>query len=148
MDRSRLTKPRRLSRNKAGKTPTVTSTAVEEQLRTNSWLRIGLAAKDLELRFNSLLCHYKVATFSEAFRALDASKAVGIDGKTKDDYAEDLESNLKDLEIRIHKGTYRPLHRRRAFIPKHNGKLRPIAISSIEDKLVEWVTAKILRIIN
>lgn len=117
------------------------------EMQTNSWLRIGLSAKDTEKQFCNLLCHFTVANFREAFRALDGNKAIGIDGRTKSEYAKNRESNLEDLVSRIHKGTYRPLPKRRAFIPKANGEMRPIAISSFEDKMVEWVCAKILSLL-
>jgi RNA-directed DNA polymerase len=78
---------------------------------------------------------------------LDGSKARGVDGKTKRQYGEDLESNLADLLQRLHRGTYRPQPKRGILIPKANGKMRPIAISSFEDKLVEWVVGRILSLV-
>ena len=80
----------------------------------------------------------------QAFQALDGTKAVGIDGISKQQYAEDLDNNLKDLETRLHIGTYRPQAKREVLIPKSNGKSRPIAISCFEDKLVEYVLGKTL----
>lgn len=115
-----------------------------KQLQTDSWLRIGLAAKDWDVRFNNLFSHLTVGNLEQAFKALEGSKAVGIDGITKKEYAKNLKANLEELVTRLHKGTYRPMPKRRVFIPKGSGKLRPIAISSFEDKMVEWVTAKIL----
>ncbi|MBF0443434.1 MAG: group II intron reverse transcriptase/maturase [Oligoflexales bacterium] len=97
--------------------------------------------------FNNLLCLYNLENFREAYRALDGTKARGIDGVSKREYGERLEDNLKDLVNRIHKGSYRPQNKLRAFIPKVSGKARPIAISAFEDKLVEWVAAKILNAI-
>jgi RNA-directed DNA polymerase len=114
------------------------------ELETNSWLRISLSAKDLTKKFTNLFCHFTVANLREAFHALDGSKAVGIDGITKRDYAKKLDENLADLMNRLHKGTYRPLPKKGILIPKANGKQRPIAISSLEDKLVEWLLAKLL----
>lgn len=80
----------------------------------------------------------------QAFRVLDGSKAVGIDGISKAEYAKDLDSNLQDLVTRLHVGTYRPQAKREVLIPKAGGKTRPIAISCFEDKLVEWTLGKIL----
>ena len=114
------------------------------ELQTNSWLRIGLSAKDLEKRFNNLFCHYTVENLREAYHALDGSKATGIHGITKSEYGKNLDTNLEDLITRLHLGTYRPLPKRRVHIPKANGKTRPIAISEFEDKLVEWVLGKLL----
>jgi group II intron reverse transcriptase/maturase len=85
-----------------------------------------------------------VENLRQAFKALDGSKAVGIDGISKEQYAKDLEKNLKSLENRLHIGTYRPQAKREVLIPKANGKTRPIAISCFEDKLVEWTLGKIL----
>lgn len=113
-------------------------------LELNSWARIGLSAKNPEIVFNNLFSHIKVENLRQAFRALDGTKAVGIDGISKQQYAKDLDSNLKDLETRLHIGTYRPQAKREVLIPKSNGKSRPIAISCFEDKLVEYVLGKIL----
>lgn len=113
-------------------------------LELNSWARIGLSAKNLELVFNNLFSHINVENLHQAFRALDGSKAVGIDGISKAVYAKDLERNLGDLVTRLHVGTYRPQAKREVLIPKANGKTRPIAISCFEDKLVEWTLGKIL----
>jgi group II intron reverse transcriptase/maturase len=85
-----------------------------------------------------------VENFREAFRSLDGSKAIGIDGITKREYGENLEANLQQLENRIHRGTYRPSAKREVLIPKANGKDRPIAIATFEDKLVEWIVGRIL----
>lgn len=117
---------------------------LELELQRNSWLRIGLLAKHEHFIFNNLLQHFNVENLREAFHALDASKAVGSDGITKHHYGQKLDENLKDLENRIHRQSFRPQPKREVFIPKANGKKRPIAISSFEDKLVEWVLAKIL----
>lgn len=114
------------------------------ELQSNSWLRIGLSAKNTELVFNNLFCHVNMENLREAFHALDGTKAVGIDGITKDQYGRNLDGNLNDLLSRLHKGTYRPLAKRGAEILKANGKMRPLAIASFEDKIVEWVLAKIL----
>ena len=116
----------------------------EFQLRTNRWLRIGLTAKDTEVRFTNLFSHINMETLRSAFQAMDSSKATGIDGRTKSEYGRELDKNLWDLVTRLHKGTYRPQPRRRVLIPKADGKMRPIAISCFEDKLVEWVLAKLL----
>jgi RNA-directed DNA polymerase len=114
------------------------------ELQTNAWLRIGLTAKVLETKFNNLFCHITVTHLREAFHAMDGSKASGVDGMTKADYARNLEGNLVELVNRLHRGTYRPQPKRGTWIPKANGEKRPLAISSFEDKLVEWLIAKLL----
>lgn len=113
-------------------------------LELNSWTRIGLSAKNPEIVFNNLFSHIHVENLRQAFQALDGTKAVGIDGISKAEYARDLDNNLEDLVSRLHIGTYRPQAKREYLIPKANGKTRPIAISCFEDKLVEWTLGKIL----
>jgi group II intron reverse transcriptase/maturase len=114
------------------------------ELQSNSWLRIGLTAKNTELVFNNLFCHFNMDNLRQGFHAQDGSKAVGIDGITKRQYGRNLDGNLTDLLKRLHDGTYRPLPKRGTEIPKANGQMRPLAIASFEDKLVEWVLAKCL----
>jgi RNA-directed DNA polymerase len=113
-------------------------------LELNSWARIGLSAKTPDIVFNNLFSHIHVENLRQAFRALDGSKALGIDGISKAEYAKDLDRNLEDLVSRLHIGTYRPQAKKEILIPKLNGKTRPIAISCFEDKLVEWTLGKIL----
>lgn len=73
-----------------------------------------------------------------------ARKAVGVDGMTKDEYGKNLEGNVKDLVQRMKSFQYKPRPVRRTYIPKLNGKLRPLGIPSYEDKLVQKVMADIL----
>src|SRR5258708_6396281 len=113
-------------------------------LELNSWARIGLLAKNPEIVFNNLFSHINVENLRQAFRTLDGTRAVGIDGISKTEYAKDLDSNLEALVSRLHIGTYRPQAKREVLIPKANGKTRPIAISCFEDKLVEWAIGKVL----
>lgn len=110
----------------------------------NSWARIGLLAKDREMVFNNLFSHINEENLHQAFRAIDGSKAVGIDNITKKQYAENLSENLNSLKDRLHVGIYRPQAKREVLIPKANGSTRPIAIGCFEDKVVEWITGKIL----
>jgi len=111
------------------------------------WMRISLKAQDKSFAFQNLLTHFHVDSLWEAFKALDGTKAAGVDGISKSQYGKNLEDNLKDLEQRIKKGTYRPKPKREILIPKANGKTRPIAISCFEDKIVDWVIGKILNLI-
>jgi len=107
--------------------------------------RIRLHAnKSKDAVFSNLLTHFNLDNFRDAFRAVDGSKAIGMDGIAKSDYGTNLDGNLLDLVDRLHKGTYRPQPKRETLIPKANGKMRPIAISCFEDKLVEWVLGKTL----
>ena len=73
-----------------------------------------------------------------------SGKAVGIDRMTKEEYDANLEENLKDLLRRMKSSSYRPKAVKRTYIPKANGKLRPLGIPAYEDKLVQGVMARIL----
>lgn len=111
----------------------------------SSWdVRIGLRAQDESAVFNNLMKHVNIETLRQAYKAVDGTKALGIDGISKSVYGQKLEQNLEELYIKIQKGTYRPQAKREKLIPKGNGKTRPIAISCFEDKLVDWVVGKIL----
>lgn len=113
----------------------------------DSWRRIGLAAQNKEIVFTNLFDHFKVENLKEAFHAINGSKALGIDGISKQQYELDLDKNLEDLETRLHRGTYRPMAKREVLIPKDNGKTRKLAISCFEDKIVEWVLGKLLGLV-
>ena len=77
-------------------------------------------------------------------RKQSGRKATGTDGVTKEDYGEHLDENLTDLMGRMKKFSYKPQAVRRTYIPKANGKMRPLGIPSYEDKLVQGTMAKIL----
>jgi len=113
-------------------------------LLPNRWARIGSAAQDRQLVFSNLMTHVNEDSFREAFKAIDGSKALGVDGISKSEYGRNLEENLQDLTQRVQRGTYRPMPKRETLIPKSKGKTRPIAITCFEDKLVDWVVGKIL----
>lgn len=117
---------------------------MQGELFPDSWLRIGLTAQKKDTVFNNLLCHFKMDNMREAFNALKGNKALGIDGISKKIYGRNLEANLSDLLSRIHKGSYKPQNKKEVLIPKADGKTRPIAISSFEDKIVEWMIGRIL----
>lgn len=118
----------------------------EEQLEfISSWeVRIRLRAQDKESVFNNLMKHVNSDTLHQAYKAIDGTKALGIDGVSKKEYGNNLKENLTNLCNRVQKGTYRPQPKREVQIPKANGKTRPIAISCFEDKMVDWVVGKIL----
>lgn len=116
-----------------------------EHTRTNWKDRISFAAQREGIVFNNLLSHFNGETLREAYAALAPNKAVGIDGVSKEIYGKNLEANLRDLVNRLQNGSYKPQEKRKVLIPKASGGTRPIAISCLEDKLVEWVADKILQ---
>jgi retron-type reverse transcriptase len=85
-------------------------------------------------RFTTLLHHVNTASLREAFYALKRRAAPGVDGLTWQDYEADLERRLRDLHNRVHSGGYRPHPSRRTYIPKADGRQRPLAVAALEDK--------------
>jgi RNA-directed DNA polymerase len=98
-------------------------------------------------RFTALLHHVSVDALRIAFYALKRRAASGVDGVTWQDYEAELEPRLRDLHERVHRGAYRPQPSRRTFIPKADGKQRPLAISALEDKIVQGATVMVLNAI-
>src|SRR4051812_25068795 len=98
-------------------------------------------------RFTTLLHHLSIDLFREAFFALRRDAAPGMDGLTWQDYEADLERNLTDLHDRVHRGAYRALPSRRRYIPKPDGRQRPLAVAALEDKIVQKATVAVLNAI-
>ena len=98
-------------------------------------------------KFISLFHHINVETLRLAFYALKRQAAPGVDGVTWQDYEADLERNLADLHDRVHRGAYRPQPSRRTYIPKADGRQRPLAIAALEDKIVQGATVMVLNAI-
>src|SRR5271169_4271420 len=98
-------------------------------------------------QFTALLHHVNVDTLRTAFYALQRKAAAGVDGVTWQDYEADLEVRLEDLHGRVHRGAYRPQPSRRTYIPKADGKQRPLAIAALEDKIVQGATVLVLNAI-
>jgi RNA-directed DNA polymerase len=94
--------------------------------------------------FTNLYQHLDDEMLEECFREEEKDKASGVDGVTKEQYGGKLEENLQRLGRRLHRGSYRPLPVRRRYIPKANGKRRPLGIPALEDKLVQRGLAKLL----
>src|SRR6185369_1170 len=89
-------------------------------------------------RFTALLHHvYDVEHLRTAYHALKRDAAAGVDGETWGHYGESLEANLQDLAGRLQRGAYRAKPVRRAYIPKADGRLRPLGVPALEDKLVQ-----------
>ena len=100
-----------------------------------------------EEKFTALLHHVNLDLLREAFLALKRDAAPGVDGMTWRAYEADLDLNLTDLASRIHRGAYRALPSRRTYIPKADGRQRPLAVAALEDKIVQRATAEVLNCI-
>ena len=103
-----------------------------------------VARKDRDVRFTALLHHVTVDRLREAYRAISPSAAPGVDGVTWRDYGVDLEANLRDLHARVEGGAYRARPTRRVFIPKPDGRLRPLGVAALEDKIVQRAVVEVL----
>src|SRR4051794_22808392 len=95
-------------------------------------------------RFTALFHHITVDLLRLSFFALKRDAAPGADGVTWQDYKADLERKLGELHARVHRGAYRPQPSRRRYIPKADGRQRPLAVAALEDKIVQRATAAVL----
>src|SRR5207245_584078 len=95
-------------------------------------------------RFTALLNHVTVELLRESFHGLKKQAAPGVDGVTWDEYEQGLEDRLIDLHGRVHRGAYRAQPSRRIYIPKADGRQRPIGIAALEDKIVQGAVVIIL----
>jgi RNA-directed DNA polymerase len=98
-------------------------------------------------RFTTLLHHVSVDLLRQAFFEIKKDAAPGVDGLTWQDYEAGLESKLKDLHARVQRGAYRALPSRRVYIPKPDGRQRPLAVAALEDKIVQRATVAVLNAI-
>jgi len=98
-------------------------------------------------RFTTLLHHLNPALLRLSFYALKRDAAAGVDGMRWEDYEADLEPRLADLHDRVHSGAYRALPSRRQYIPKADGRQRPLAIAALEDKIVQRALTTVLNTI-
>ena len=106
------------------------------------------AQKDEKQRFTSLLHHVvDPERLRAAFQALQHTAAAGVDGETWQHYAQNLEANLQDLAERLKRGAYRAKPVRRAYIPKADGRQRPLGVPALEDKLVQRAVVEVLNAI-
>ena len=119
-------------------------------LRAGSGVPSGLdrvrevARRDKDARFTALLHHVSLERLVLAYWALSPKAAPGVDGVTWQDYGQDLVANLRDLHERVHSGRYRARPSRRAYIPKADGRLRPLGITALEDKIVQRAVVEVL----
>jgi group II intron reverse transcriptase/maturase len=103
------------------------------------------ATKDKDMRFTALLHHvYNPDMLCEAYFALKRDASAGVDGETWRSYGEDLEANLHDLSARLKRGAYRARPGRRAYIKKEDGRMRPLGVIAVEDKVVQRATTMVM----
>ena len=105
------------------------------------------ASREPTTVFTALMHYFSVENLRACFERLDGTKALGVDKVSKADYREHLEDNLRQLHQRLHEMSYRPQAVRRVEIPKADGNVRPLAISCVEDKIVQEMTRQILEAI-
>lgn len=105
------------------------------------------ARKSRDLKFTALLHHVNEELLTSSFYELKKAAAVGIDEMTWHEYEGDLENRIADLHGRIHRGGFRAKPSRRVYIPKPDGRQRPLGIASLEDKIVQCAVRTVLQCI-
>ena len=103
-----------------------------------------VARRDRKARFTALLHHVSLGRLRAAYWAVRPQAAPGVDGVTWAEYGRDLEANLQGLHVRVQEGRYRARPSRRVYIPKADGRLRPLGIASLEDKIVQRAVVEVL----
>jgi RNA-directed DNA polymerase len=103
-----------------------------------------VARRDKDARFTALLHHVSLPRLMLAFEDLNPRAAPGVDGVTWQEYGRDLVANLRDLHGRVQSGRYRASPSRRVYIPKADGRQRPLGIATLEDKIVQRAVAGVL----
>ena len=144
-----------LAENEEGRPLIKENTRLPNTYPTQSGARVsqGLAgvrkaAKEHpEMKFTALLHHLTVVLLRESFYALKRKAAPGVDGLTWQEYETGLEDRLVDLHSRVHRGAYRAKPSRRVYIPKGDGRERPLGIAALEDKIVQQAVVTILNTI-
>ena len=104
-----------------------------------------VAEREKEAKFTALWHHvYNPDRLREAYYGLKRTAAAGVDGQTWKQYGEDLEPRLEELSDRLRRGAYRARPVRRVYIPKPDGRKRPLGVTTLEDKLVQRATVEVL----
>ena len=103
-----------------------------------------VARRDKDARFTALLHHVDLARLWAAYVAINPKAAPGVDRVTWEAYGQDLRGNLEDLLRRVHSGAYRASPSRRVYIPKPDGRQRPLGIATLEDKILQRAVVEVL----
>src|SRR5215472_11845795 len=110
--------------------------------------RVRQAAREnKQLQFTALLHHLTVDLLRESFYRMKKEAAPGVDGVTWTEYETGLKGRLIDLHGRVHRGAYRAQPSRRVYIPKADGRQRPLGVAALEDKVVQRAVTTILQAI-
>ena len=109
--------------------------------------RIRKVAREKKERFTALFHHISIELLEQSFFQLKEDAAPGVDRLTWTDYESDLGRKLDDLHERVQRGAYRPLPSRRVYIPKPDGRQRPLAVAALEDKIVQRAVVALLNAI-
>jgi RNA-directed DNA polymerase len=107
----------------------------------------AVARSDGQVRFTALLHHVSLQRLEFAYRELSRDAAAGVDGVTWRDYGRNLRENLEGLHRRVQQGAFRATPVRRVLIPKPDGRLRPLGVASLEDKIVQRAVVEVLNAI-
>jgi RNA-directed DNA polymerase len=102
------------------------------------------ARKGKQERFTALLHHLNVGSLGDSFYALKRQASPGVDGVRWQEYESGWEDRLVDLHSRVHRGAYRAQPSRRVYIPKADGRQRPLGVAGLEDKIVQQAVVTIL----
>ena len=105
------------------------------------------AKQDRKVRFTALLHHLSIEALRAAFQRLKVQAAAGADGLSWKTYSAELEDNLRRLHQRLQRGSYRPVPARRVYIPKADGRQRPLGIAALEDKILQSALCEVLNAI-
>jgi len=125
---------------KSNTSPTQSGERVSQGL--NGVRQVAKARK--QEQFTALLHHLSVDLLRDSFYALKRQAAPGVDGVTWEEYESGLEDRLADLHGRVHRGAYRAQPSRRVYIPKADGRQRPLGVAALEDKIVQQAVVTIL----
>src|ERR1039458_9627481 len=106
-----------------------------------------VARRDKDVRSTALLHHVDLNRLWAAYTAINPKATPGVDKVTWEDYGQDLRANLEDLLSRVHSGAYRASPSRRVYIPKADGRLRPLGIATLEDKILQRAVVEVLNAI-
>jgi retron-type reverse transcriptase len=127
-------------------TPQLNTSSTQSGIRVSQGLAgVRQAAKERkEEKFTALLHHVTIDLLRQSFYALKRRAAPGVDGITWQEYETGLEGRLVDLHSRVHRGAYRAQPSRRVYIPKPDGRQRPLGVAALEDKIVQQAVVTVL----